>query len=229
MDTPPSSTFGEVGVAPPKTSGLAVASLVCGLIFFCPVTTVLAPLLGVAAAARLHGNPALRGRGLAAVGSVIGIVATALWVLAGVRFYGAMIGPVYERPGEALRAGFAGDTAGFRACFYGPGETAADSEAQIFVEALRQRYGEFASGSPREPVGPGGPIMTFSYVLRFGTRTVPAEIRVVMADPDAGAWPGRLAWIRVIDPELGDLSFPRRHPDLEAGSAGGGDPGGDGG
>ena len=42
-----------------KTSGLAVSSLICSLIFCCPLTTIVGPFLGLGAFIQIGRNAAL--------------------------------------------------------------------------------------------------------------------------------------------------------------------------
>ncbi len=79
----------QYDTTPQKRSGLAVASLVCSLIFFCPLTTLLGPLLGLIALATMGGDPPKRGKGMAATGIVLG---TAFGPTRSVdRFFGQMV------------------------------------------------------------------------------------------------------------------------------------------
>ena len=61
-----------------KTSGIAIASLVCSLICCIPVTTILGILLGVGAMVSIGSNPEKKGKGLAITGIILGAVFTAL-------------------------------------------------------------------------------------------------------------------------------------------------------
>jgi len=65
-------------VQPPKTSRLAITSLIFSLILCCPLTTILGPLLGLVSVIRIGGNPALKGRGIAVLMLHPGLVATDL-------------------------------------------------------------------------------------------------------------------------------------------------------
>lgn len=70
-------------VAPP-TSGLAIASLVCGILAFFVLAVVLGPLaviFGGIALSKIRKNPEVKGRGLAVAGLVLGIVATVVIIV----------------------------------------------------------------------------------------------------------------------------------------------------
>jgi hypothetical protein len=216
-------SFGTLGdeIDQRKTSGLAVASLICGLIFFCPITTIIAPLLGLAAIVSIGSNPARKGKGLALVGIVCGILFTAGWGYFGYQGvqlfskYGAM---VMSGPNDALKAGFAGDTVAFKASFHGPGATVPDDQALAFIQVLRSRYGEFVScaldrtaGQPNQPP-PGQTQMAMPYVFQFSNGTVKGQAELVFADPNTGQLLQHFGWIEINDPDLGDLRYPPEAP-----------------
>jgi uncharacterized membrane protein YvbJ len=65
-----------------RTSGLAVASLVLGIVSFgFNPLAVLAIIFGAVAMSQTRKNPNLRGRGMAVAGLVLGIVVTAVWII----------------------------------------------------------------------------------------------------------------------------------------------------
>jgi hypothetical protein len=204
--------FGESAMAPRKTSGLAITALVCSLIFCCPLTTLLGILLGLIAFAITGPGSARRGRGLAAVAIIIGLVATALQVWGGYAMYEKVWRPVLEGPTDALTAGFAGDAAGFKAGFYGAGAAATDAEATAFIDELRRRYGEFDSCefSPVQTSDPtpGQPSAPFNYVLHFAGATVDAEAEMIFSDPARGGFIMKFGYLVVSDSDLGDLKYP---------------------
>jgi hypothetical protein len=207
------STFGEPGPQEQKTSGLAIASLVCSLILCCPITTILGPLLGIAALIKIGGNPALKGRGLAVAGIILGVAFTIFQVWGGTRFYHQFIVPVLRGPEAALAAGFAGDTAGFKAGFYGPGAPAGDAEVTAFVAELRGRYGEFTScrfdeSRPSPSPSPGQTRQRFPYVLVFEQKSVSADAEMIFFDEAKGQMVMKWESITISDPDLGDLTYP---------------------
>ena len=66
-----------------KTSGLAVASLVCGIIgFFFVILSILAIIFGAIAINQTRKNPDLKGRGMAVWGLVLGIIGVVYCVVA---------------------------------------------------------------------------------------------------------------------------------------------------
>ena len=103
------TTFGEQPLVEQKTSGLAIASLVCSLIICCPLTTLIGPFLGLAAVLTIGSNPARKGKGLAMAGIIIGIFATVGWGTITVWGHKNINVPVQYGPVEVMAAGFSGD------------------------------------------------------------------------------------------------------------------------
>jgi len=57
---------------------LAIASLICGLLFFLPlIAAVLAIVFGLMARSRIANNPQYRGRGMALAGMILGLISVA--------------------------------------------------------------------------------------------------------------------------------------------------------
>ncbi len=202
-----------------KTSGLAISSLICSLIFCCPLTTIIGPFLGLGAFIQIGRNPALKGRGIALTGIVLGVLFTVGQGFCGYWMYDTIVVPMVVGPREALATGFSGDIPGFKSHFYGRGATASDAEAEAFIEALRERYGEFVNSrfTPGQQPQSSGPIMSFEYTLTFEDQTVSAEAEIVYVDEQTGAWPKKLGYITVFDADVGDLTF----PPSEGGASGG--------
>lgn len=74
-----------VADTPGSTSGLAIASLVCGILSVFILAVLLGPLaviFGAVALSQIRKNPEIKGRGLAIAGLVIGIVATVIIIVA---------------------------------------------------------------------------------------------------------------------------------------------------
>ncbi len=78
---PPAMQPGQpVSIPPvPRTSGLAVASLVCSLIFCIPLLGLIGAIMGIAALGATK-RPGVRGRGLAIGGIIAGVLVTFLWI-----------------------------------------------------------------------------------------------------------------------------------------------------
>ncbi len=204
---------------PVRTAGIAIASLVCSLIFICPITTIIGPILGLVGLATISEAKGTKGKGLAAAGLILGVIFTIAQGIAGYKawqfFYG-FYEVVEQGPRPALTVGFAGDLQGFQDGFYGPG--ANDPEgASAFIAELRSRYGEFvdsqlpSNAQPQQP-SQQDPKIVVPYTITFDNAEVAAEAEVIFADPNAA--PGgpvfinKLGYLTVFDPELGDLKYP---------------------
>jgi hypothetical protein len=207
---------------PPKTSGLAITALILSLVGIIPCVGLLtAPigfLLGLIGAVTIGGNPNRKGVGLAVAAIVIGGL-LALGQGYGTYWFSSKVGGAIQKvmsgPNDALQAGLNGDIAAFKAEFYGAGATAADAEAQAFLDELTNRYGDFVScrfddtsGQAAQPA-PGQTSLPFPYVLTFSSGTVNAETEIVFGDQNTGAaFINKLGYILVFDPDRGDLRYP---------------------
>jgi hypothetical protein len=94
----PAAAGGPAPRQTPKTSGLAIASLVCGILFLCGLTAIAAVICGHLAKSRIARNPNLKGNGLALAGLILGYIGVALMV-AGIvlRFLGLATMPIPAR------------------------------------------------------------------------------------------------------------------------------------
>jgi hypothetical protein len=211
------STFGESAPTTQKTSGMAVAALICSLICCLPITTIPGIILGIASAVSIKGNPALKGMGIAVTAIVLG----ALFTLGQAMIYPFAFKIVKESMAlvesgfdDALTLGYSGDIAGFKASFHGNGATVSDAEVVAFLEALDDRYGTFQScrfdEQAQGQVQPefGSPIVPFRYVLEFDSGSVDAEGKIAFSDPQQGGFILKLDSITVFDSDLGDLVYP---------------------
>lgn len=194
-----------------KTSGLAIGSLICSLIFCCPVTTVLGVLLGLGALVSIGSNPAKKGKGLAITGILIGVIATIGTVMSGKYVWDNYIKPIMDGPREVLTAGFAGDPDGVRASMHGPAATATDEEIAAFFDELTARYGAFQSvridETAQQPQPqPGAQSQSFPYVFEFSDTTVSGEAEMTFSAQ--GQLVMKWSEIVIIDDENGDLIFP---------------------
>jgi hypothetical protein len=197
----------------------AKASLACGLIFVCPLTSLAAVALGVVALRALRVGAATGGMRVARCGLVLGLLFTTLHGLLAYQVW-RVAAALEQGPQAALTVGLAGNSEGFRRHFHGPGRDGTDDDVLAFTSALRQRYGGFVSGRPVEAQGlrfqPPGRVAR-AYTLEFTEHRVRADAGFTVADPDRRAWlVNKLEFIRIVDQDLGDLCYPR-------GSSGAGD------
>jgi hypothetical protein len=80
------SSQGPGGYALPpatRTSAAAIVSLVCGLILCVPFVTGLVALITGIVGISATSNPAVKGRGMAIAGIILGLISVGLWGLAG--------------------------------------------------------------------------------------------------------------------------------------------------
>ena len=214
-------------VQPPKTSRLAVTSLIFSLILCCPLTTILGPLLGLVSVIRIGGNPALKGRGIAVAAILLGAIFTGGQFWCAYKLYAVFAVPVKEGPRAAMAAGFAGDLAGFKSGLFGDAAAASDGEAQAFIDELGRRYGAFVScrldeaefeRNPPSMEQMMKPVKPFPYVFEFENATVTADVEFGTVDPNTGRFLGGVKFGQIVvhDSDLGDLTFP--DPDWGGGS-----------
>ena len=122
-------------VQPPKTSRLAVTSLIFSLILCCPLTTILGPLLGLVSVIRIGGNPALKGRGISVAAILLGENST------GGQFWGRRW--IYETnfvlmlvgPRDALANGLDANIAGLYDNLQGRGASRRDRVSSASIAA----------------------------------------------------------------------------------------------
>lgn len=209
----------DYDAAPPLvTSKLAIAALVCAILVVCPPIPLIGALLGLIALFTVGERSGTKGKGLALVAVVIGLIATAaaafivyFMVDMGMKF----VEKAQQRPNEVLTAGFSGDIDGFLAGFNNPQANAED--ATLFLTTLESRYGEFIDcrwdmQNSQSQSSPGQPRVTMPYFLEFDQKTLNANIELVF-DESGGSVTAvmenmQLGYIMVNDPENGDLRFP---------------------
>ncbi|MHC4786232.1 MAG: DUF4190 domain-containing protein [Planctomycetota bacterium] len=210
LDTPP---FDAMAGGPQKTSGLAIASLVCSLICCIPVIPVIGILLGLGAMISIGGDPAKKGKGLAIAGIILGVVITTGQGVVGYRMYAGYT-IFSSAPYVALQPGFDGDIAAMKANFGSSGATATDREAQAFVDELRSRYGalqgsamDFQAFQGMQMPTSDQKVFTMPWVLVFENASVAVEM-TFNDDDQTRSDEIIFSAIRVIDSDLGDLTFP---------------------
>jgi hypothetical protein len=92
-----------------RTSGAALASLICGIVGCFPFLTSLAAVVLGVVGLRATRDPATRGRGLAIAGLVLGLIGVFFWSLFGV---GMIAAYVSSGPARALAKQFIADLNG---------------------------------------------------------------------------------------------------------------------
>ncbi|MHC5115411.1 MAG: DUF4190 domain-containing protein [Planctomycetota bacterium] len=200
-----------MSMEPRKTSGLAIAALICS------ITCVCAPigaLLGLIAFATMGEK---KGKGLAVAAILIGVVlSVGSWMAYTGFIYPNIVEPmkqgmqlVMNGPTNAMSAGFAGDTTAFKAEFDGAGATATDDEVNAFVGTLRERYGEYVKiemvQNQQQPSF-GAQVVPFEYTFTFDRGTMDGEAVIIFADNQGPIM--KFQSITIFDPDEGDVTFP---------------------
>lgn len=173
---------------------------------FCLPLTAAAPLVGIRALRDIRTRPDRTGRGTTWTGIALGLLFTLGWAVLLYNWHLRARRPMLEGPVAELRAGLAGDVAGFREGFVdGP-----EADAQAFLSAVGGRFGELRSISQRS----GGaaadasmPELVIPYTMEFDRATVEADAAFLIYET-----PRRLvlrwAWLAIRDPVEGDLVYP---------------------
>ncbi len=197
----PEASGPEIGTiaVPPTTGKLAIASLVCGLVFCCPVTSLLAPVLGIAHFIAAAGKPWVRGAGLAIGGILLGLVFSAGWAFIAWSGY-AVFRQAVEIPADVFADFESGDFEAAAARFLGDGVSAEDLASGW--SAITDRFGTFESirfDEAAEAPQSGNTIdLLFLATFKLGneSRDVPVLVRFMTL-------PGTLD-LRIVDLEVGD-------------------------
>jgi hypothetical protein len=193
-------------------------SFLCGVAVFCPVTSVLGPLLGVVALGEIRRRPHRTGTRLAVAGIAVGLLATAGWAATAWWWHLNARVPMLRGPAAALAAGLDGDLEAFRAVFVGQGAGA--DETRAYLSEVGARYGRLA-GSSQSPAGdeqaPGTPADTrhprIAYTFQFESGPVEAEARFVVWAQQQGLVL-KFAWLVLRNREAGDLVYPAAAADV---------------
>lgn len=212
---------------PPRTTGWAIAALGTSLSIFCPLLTLIGPLLAVRALVEIRAHPTRRGRGMAVAALWIGLACTLGWIATLFWWNGHVRQMLLHGPEPAIRAGMAGDVVTFKNAFTAAGANASDEQARAFLDALRSRYGMIISAAqdqsapvagnatqPSTTIAPAtqavagqisGRSAVVPYLLTFERATIRADLRVTLF---ARGLAPRFEWIRIKDPTAEDLTYP---------------------
>lgn len=215
---------------PPRTSKLAIASLVATLLSCCSICGVVPIVMSIISIIRIKLNPALRGMGIAVVALILSAALTvASTLVAGpkiLEFVRMVFGPLLTGPVDAIRVGQTGDVEGFLASVYQEGPDAPDSEdAAVFLDALTERFGEIQSsviqdqnrGAPQ----PGATEAPIEYMLTFTkdgkTLAIKCEVLWSMANA-AGDLDVKMKRIRVFADDM-EIVFPPKSGSMDGSDA----------
>ena len=215
---------------PPRTSKLAIASLVATLLSCCSVCGVVPIVMSVISIIRIKMNPALRGMGIAVVALILSAALTvASTLVAGPRileFVRMVFGPLFAGPIDAIRAGQSGDVEKFLASVYRGGPNAPDSEdAAVFLNALTERFGQIQSSTmPEQNRGapqPGVAEAPIEYMLTFTkdgkTIAIKCEVLWSMANA-AGDLDVKMKRIRMFADDM-EIVFPPKSGSMDGSGA----------
>lgn len=213
----------------PRTSGLAIAALVCALLFCLPAVPLLGVLLGLLAVVTMIGKTSMRGRGLAIAAIVIGLVITAVQAAGGWWFYQfsrQFVVLFRDSPVQMMQAGYAGDYTAFRSHLLGPATQADDASIRAFVDEVRGRWGGLVSMEMKPnqrqqtspPTGGNASTADVEYTASFDSATVPVVIEFRF-EPGPGAGGSStgggseflkmgISSITFQDRDRGDIRFP---------------------
>ncbi|MSR18947.1 MAG: hypothetical protein EXS00_07260 [Phycisphaerales bacterium] len=218
---PRPSTIAPVASSP---TGRTWVGLVLTVFACCPGFPLAGAIVAMCSIPQYQGAVRSMGRLIAFASVVIGLSVTTLQVMAGFWAWENMYQPVFYGPQMALQAGFAGDMEGFRAQFShrvevteelstdaSGTETAAHPD-ELFIAALRERYGEFHSATldrnaSKLPADGSVDKLDAQYVVRFSLDTRTAKVRF-MLETDEQAEALRIRQLVIPDKVRGDLLFP---------------------
>jgi len=191
-------------------SGWAIAALFCSMAVFCPVLTLLGPMLGLRALVQISTHPRKIGKGMAWTAVVIGLAATSAWISFGV-WWGVNARPLMlHGPREELHAGYAQDWLRFRHALFSDAAAASDDEIKRFFASLEARYGQFID-SAQTPDAKSTMLpddkraVTISYLFRFERDSVEGLVELRFF---SGGLTPTIGFIHIRDGAQGDLVFP---------------------
>ena len=190
-----------------KMSVWSVAALVCSLILCCPIVTVVGVILGIIGLFDTRGGRR-RGRGLAIVGIVLGVLVTAAWVTVSVMSWSRYFEAIFSGPSIVMESGYKKDNKGVTD-FFAEGYVPTSEEIDAFFTESDQRFGAFKQASPKDNQTTGADQQTLSvqYVFEFEKATVDADVTFDIKDKvitESGSYIGILE-IKIEDPEGEDL------------------------
>ncbi len=193
----------------------ALASLLCGVSFVCPIAAGLGIVLGLMALVDLNRHPHRTGKRLAVAGLLLSFLAVAGWGVAARWWNEHARRPMLHGPAAEIEAGLAGDVRGFLSGFQVAGTPADELEAAAFLNAVSRRYGRFLGSTQNREIRQDGPDalpnprrMRILYVFTFESGPVDAEAEFIVMGDGGPALVLQFSWLVVRDDELGDLLFP---------------------
>lgn len=153
-------------------SGMAVTAFVMTILFCIPVLPLVGLLLGLGALGRTSTDGPFRGRPLAIIAIILGLLFTAGQTYTTVKFVevGGMVADsimvVVTGPDDAMEGAFKGDSAEGKDWWLAGQEPSA-ARTEAFVSEARRRFGEFKSAVPDDGGQPPFGQSSFSMPLKF--------------------------------------------------------------
>ena len=186
----------------------AVASLVCAILFVCPIAPLLGLVLGTVALFDVR-RKNRSGTRMVIAAMVVSVLALGGWTLLAGWWNTHARRPMLFGPADAIAAGQGGDTAVFLAAFLSGAEANAEHDAIEFISTVTDRYGLLTASSQRDD---GREVSTLRraailYEFQFETGPVDAEAEFVLSR-DGGGLVLKFAWVVIRDPVAGDVRYP---------------------
>jgi hypothetical protein len=162
-------------------SGMAVTAFVMTILFCIPVLPLVGLLLGLGALGRTSTDGPFRGRPLAIIAIILGLIFTAGQTITIVEVVGKVvevggifadsITVVVTGPDDAMEGAFKGDSAEGKD-WWAVGQEPSAAQTAAFVVEARRRFGEFKSAVPDDggqpPVGQASFIIPYKFVFSNG-------------------------------------------------------------
>jgi hypothetical protein len=214
----------EESFEPPVPSGslerskLAIWSLICSLIFCCPIVTIFGPILGAIALIKMKSNPR-SGKGMAISGIIIGVITTVLSVGALLFAFTAakkVMNQVTESASEVITASYAKEYDKARESFAAQTNDVTNEDLQSFANELQSRYGAFDSitvnwSAEEQQLEPKGQLTPMPVILIFETESVHATIMFEVI-PGGDFVVSKFCCIQIEDAVHGNVIFPVDSP-----------------
>lgn len=196
------------GPARKSISLWALASLICAILFVCPIAPVLSLVLGIVAVFDVR-RPNRSGKRMVIAAMILSVVAIGGWALLADWWNTHARHPMLLGPADAIMAAQRGDTAVFLAAFLGGADANAEGDAIEFINTVTNRYGKLVTSSQREDDRSVSTLRRAAilYDFQFETGPVDTEAEFVVSE-DGGGLVLKFAWVVIRDPVAGDVWYP---------------------
>ncbi len=197
------------GPARKSISLWALASLICAILFVCPIAPVLSLVLGTVAVFDVRRSNR-SGKRMVIAAMILSVLALGGWALLADWWNTHARRPMLFGPADAIAAAQGGDTAVFLAAFLPGADANAEADAIEFISTVTDRYGLLTASSQRHD---GREVSTLRravilYEFQFETGPVDAEAEFVLSREDGSGLVLKFAWVVIRDPAAGDVRYP---------------------